>query len=82
MNSDLPRRQKKGGKTMPINNAGNTEDVRNSIKCGFDKLKLKDFEAAIENEKQNQNRATVIRLLESAIRKKLDKARRSVFKQL
>lgn len=49
-----------------INQRGSVEDIRCALRYDFD---LHFLTESLENEKQNQNRATVIKMLEVAIRK-------------
>lgn len=50
-----------------INQMDNIDDVRCSLRNGNNKLE--DLEAALENERENQGRTTVVSLLKRAIKK-------------
>lgn len=53
-----------------LNRAGNLDDVKNSIKCGWDKVSVEALKAALKDEKKNQKRSLFIKLIESAIKRK------------
>lgn len=56
--------------THTVNRAGNDQDVYNSLKCGWERLKLKDLEAALKDEQERGKRKTVMNHLNRAIRNK------------
>jgi hypothetical protein len=51
-----------------LNQRGNIDDIRCSLQFGYSE---KDILDALENEKLNQNRQTVIKMLEAKLRKLL-----------
>lgn len=51
------------------------DDLLSSLRCSIERISVKDFEDAIEKEKMNRNRTTVIKLLKRAIRYKKQGAR-------
>jgi hypothetical protein len=53
-----------------INNAGNLDDVRNSISCGWDRITVADLEAALADEKKSRKRSSFIKLIEASIKRK------------
>lgn len=53
-----------------IVNAGSAQDIKASLDCAGDKLTVRDLKAEIAHEKANQNRKTVITMLERKLRKK------------
>lgn len=62
-----------------LNNRGNVNDIRTSIKNGWQNIAVSDLQASLVDEKANRNRTTVISLLESSI--KLKTAERNVRKR-
>lgn len=59
-----------------LNQAGNLDDVRNSIRCNWQRIKPEEIKKAIRNEKANQNRKSLIALLDSSLRRKASEIRK------
>lgn len=57
-----------------LNRAGNIDDVRNSIQCGWERITVADLEAALEDEQVRQARKSFIQLLQRAIKRKRKEA--------
>lgn len=53
-----------------LNQLGNLDDIKNSIRCSWALLTVDDFKKALNNELKNQNRKSLIKLLEAKLKKK------------
>lgn len=64
------RTTERPGRVDLLNNRGNIDDIRNSIRCGWKSVSLADLQASIEDELKTRKRSTVVKLLESSLNKK------------
>lgn len=53
-----------------IINAGNTDDIRNSLRLAEAKMTIQELKENIEAEKGRNNRSTVIKMLQAAVKRK------------
>lgn len=57
-------------KNYTLNNAGNIDDVRNSIQCGWEKITIETLQDALKDEQKHRKRSSFIALIERAIIRK------------